>query len=730
MSPRYRVLLAALILSAWMAATSIAAGHSVLERSDPPPDATVESPPRQVVLNVTEAVDPAFSSVTVVDRSGRGVSGRAAFSADRRRISVPLTELSRGVFIVRWRFLSGVDGHPSSGIFVFSVGQALTAGAAAGESAPDRLLLIVRWIGYLSAILLAGSELFQAMVLRPALRRMNADDAARIGAIAERRLQGLTRISALIFLADIATVVLLESATLLAAPVSQIIATGMLWVFLVGTKPGESAVLQTGVALVLLIPSQPRGWMRPVALIRPEPPILALILLAGFMLTSHAAGSGALAIVADWTHLLAVSLWIGGLASLLLVLRTTPPPDRGSLAQALVPRFSTMAGVGLGLVLLTGLYSAWLQVPAVRALTVTPYGRALLVKLLLVVSLAALGAVNRFVLVPRFRTTAGTRGVPIPSLLRSVSGEMILGAGVLLAATVLTATPPARVTLSAVSHKPLVLAGMAEDVRVRLTIDPARPGWNRVEADVTDRNGRLVGSDARVLVRLMKLDENLDPTTLTLAHQRRGRYATEGGELALPGWWQVEIVVRRRGSLDVSTAFPLLLGNPPAASDPGASHLLEQARAATVALRAWREVEQLTDGEGHVVITQYELQRPDRLRYVTSMGGEVMIIGPTRYMRRGLEPWTRESFPQINVADRILLYMKDAQNIVRGRTLQCEAEPCQVVFWRGLDGTASFAGWIGLNTHRVLKLLMAAPAHYMTAHPLDFNGAIRIMPPK
>jgi hypothetical protein len=203
-----------------------------------------------------------------------------------------------------------------------------------------------------------------------------------------------------------------------------------------------------------------------------------------------------------------------------------------------------------------------------------------------------------------------------------------------------------------------------------------------------------------------------------------------GSELALPGWWEVEVVVRRRGVPDRSTTFPLLLGEErPSTSDPAAMALLEEARRATRALRAWRETEQLTDGKGNVVVADYDLVPPDRLRYRTSAGTEAVIIGTRRFTRVGGGRWEVDTLPQAVAVEGPLLYMRGAERVALGRRERCDGEECQVVLWDLPGGSASFAAWVGATSGRVHRLLMVATAHYMTLRSRDFNAPVVINPP-
>ena len=132
-----------------------------------------------------------------------------------------------------------------------------------------------------------------------------------------------------------------------------------------------------------------------------RPWIVAVILALGSLLTislqSHAAAVGSpLAIVLDWAHLAAMSAWLGGLLPLFLLLRSTSLPP-----GLLVPRFSRLALVCVAALALTGMYSAYIHVGTLDALTQTTYGWALIVKVGFFGLLVLLGAINLLALSPR-----------------------------------------------------------------------------------------------------------------------------------------------------------------------------------------------------------------------------------------------------------------------------------------------------------------------------------------
>ena len=97
--------------------------HAALVKSTPARGATVVQPPQRVELIFSERLEPAYSTVAVLDGTGQQVDLRDAglSPADSRRLSVSLPPLPAGAYTVRFRVLS-VDGHVVESDFPFTVG--------------------------------------------------------------------------------------------------------------------------------------------------------------------------------------------------------------------------------------------------------------------------------------------------------------------------------------------------------------------------------------------------------------------------------------------------------------------------------------------------------------------------------------------------------------------------------------------------------------------------------
>ncbi|HEY2987855.1 MAG TPA: CopD family protein [Candidatus Binatia bacterium] len=174
----------------------------------------------------------------------------------------------------------------------------------------------------------------------------------------------------------------------------------------------------------------------------------ALPLVAGRSLMSHAAAvkeNTLLAVSADAVHLLVTALWAGGLAVLLWALWRGTKRLNLSLAWAAqtVARFSRLALFSVPVLILTGLYQSWVHVQSWNALVDSPYGRVLVLKVFLVLSMITLGAINFLSTRPRLFDATGDDPALRKKALRRIGAESLLGFLVLSVTGFLTVLPPA-----------------------------------------------------------------------------------------------------------------------------------------------------------------------------------------------------------------------------------------------------------------------------------------------
>ena len=190
------------------------------------------------------------------------------------------------------------------------------------------------------------------------------------------------------------------------------------------------------------------SFARPAHAVR----ILALgVFLFSRSMVSHAGAAGDFtwAVAADWIHLVLVSVWVGEvIVAGLLVLDREPAgesADRADCARY-TEQLSRSATIALTGIFITGAIGAWRGLGAFENVAGNAYGATLLVKIGLVLSAAALGGVNRFVVMPGLLAglrTPHTAGLGARRRFTTVlKVEALLLLAVLVAAAFLSSTPP------------------------------------------------------------------------------------------------------------------------------------------------------------------------------------------------------------------------------------------------------------------------------------------------
>ncbi len=412
---------AGLALVAAFAVPAAASAHATLEREWPSFRERLETAPRTVRLSFSESVDPVALSVRVYTPRGRIVSRRSRLREGGRIVQTSLQALARGAYTVRWQVLAS-DGHVTSGVYTFGVrAPAPPPTAAFGASGPTRTEHVVRWAYFLSLALLLGGLAFRLVVLRGAL-------PARV----ERRSLLMSGIGALATIHVGILAFILRAEDALQLPFERLL-YGDLAPIASGTRFGTAFIAMTlGYALVTALLFL--GWLTDRVAFLWAALVLGLGFASGLSLSGHSAvdaGASWKSQLADWVHLSAAMLWIGGLVQLGAVVWPLAP----ELRRRAFLGFSRLATVLVGVLLLAGIYLSLLRLPQVNDLWSTSYGHVLLVKLTLVGLALAWGAAHKFLAAPRVSAGSGR-------LRRSLLGESLVGIAVLLAAAVLVDSQP------------------------------------------------------------------------------------------------------------------------------------------------------------------------------------------------------------------------------------------------------------------------------------------------
>ncbi|MGI8689570.1 MAG: copper resistance CopC/CopD family protein [Thermomicrobiales bacterium] len=571
---RLRILL---ILSGFVAAlacTIPVSAHANLVRAEPGISASVTTAPTDLRLYFSETPEPRYSEVSVLNAERQRFDKGDLHPApgDNGSLIVGLRDMPQGVYTVIWKTTSAVDGHTTGGSFAFVVGTAtLTPGDATVSSvtfsAPKPAEVATKWLGYLATSVVIGTLGLWMLVWLPALSRSGQPLRAAI----YRRLMRVIAAALVVLIIAAIAGALVQVTKSTGKTLAGALDPAILSDFLFRTRTGSLWCVRLLLALVLtalFAPEIARVARLPERFDANRNVMLAFVgivlganQLLAISLISHAAASAfhtPLTVAMDWVHLLATTVWIGGLVALIAtlpLLLARGNEERATLRRA-VARFSNLALVSVGMLTLTGLYSAWLHVGSLGALRTTDYGRALLIKLILVSGLVALGAFNLLWVRPRL--AAGSPDHTPRHLRRSVAIEVALGAAVLLVVAVLTGSAPSREVAQA-TKSPLAQRAKAGDLTVTLTPSTLQPG--DITDDVLVTKGSPVRNADRVTLRFASRDLGIAETEAIATARGDGHYTLSGPYTALAGTWQTRVIVRRTGKDDVSASFDLPIGS-------------------------------------------------------------------------------------------------------------------------------------------------------------------------
>jgi len=554
---KLRFLLLTLVCLALLAAVAVPAlAHGELLRSVPEANAMLDRSPAQVELFFSEPLEPSFSRISVFNANGVQVDvGDSRVDAnDPTRLRVSIRSLPDGVYTVSWQVLSNVDGHVTSGAFPFAVGQVDAAALAAEQASRTVKLLpgevVARWLSYLALAILTGGLFFVLLVWQPVYQAVQTETNITLSGWTP--WQHLARIALLLLLPAQVLGLFVQAGQIsgveMAAPWNP--AAGQI---LFATRYGTLWIGRLALALTLvgLWPAnRARRWFAIG---------VALLLPLTLSLGSHAAAEPQpiLPVLADWLHLLAASVWVGGLIYFvagLWTIREFEPVMRTRLTARLIPRFSALALLSVGTLALSGVYATSLRIGALEHLTGTWYGRSLLIKLFIFLPMVMLGAINLFNTSPAMKRAAQAGNAAlITRFHRLISSEVTLGAAVLLSVGVLTALPPPQVAASAPTFD---LSAEVDDLSLKLNITPGRVGVNTFTTYVTAGRQPVVNAK-EVALRFTPKTTNVPPSEAQLIGQGNGQYTIKGSYLSLPDTWQVQVVVRREGQFDSFANFDL-----------------------------------------------------------------------------------------------------------------------------------------------------------------------------
>ena len=523
--------LAALIF--YFIGVNTVSAHAYITNSTPNENEILETAPKNVYIEFNEKIQTGFTILNVLNSSGERVDQKNVKIDPKTEKSMTVDlqpDLPNDIYTVEWRVVSA-DGHSVSGMIPFSIGE-LPEGTAFPTQQEDGNMftfistMINKGFLYIGFSLYMGILLFYLIWYKGKKLSNSLKKRTKTVSITAIALLAISIISSIF----IQTQSYAGGGLLASLSISNLLET------LKSTKEGTIWILQT-ILLVILYLSHLYIWKMETYTDRKRLTIPGLAFL-GIMLSKAFLGHPSsspyetVAILFDFTHLVAASIWLGGMLVILLFLREGIFASEGEghdLYWSSMERYSLWALFSVAALCISGAINASLLIPDFHSLVSTTYGKVLLIKVALLVFMLIFGAyhlVSRLLLKKKEFYKV------------SIKIEITLGILVLLVTSVFTQiqTPTLPIDLPFYEE-----AELGYNENISLSITPKKTGvQNQYEVFVFDNSRNPIDPIEQITIGLINGENE---TSFPLTKEKEGHYFAENLLLNQPGNWEVEIHV-------------------------------------------------------------------------------------------------------------------------------------------------------------------------------------------
>ena len=555
---RFWIALCAALLA--LGVSGVVSAHAVLVRSDPADGAVIAQPPQRVTFWFNEGVVVNFTTIKVLDSAGHetALATIRSENGDPKVLSADLPDLPPGAYRITWSTVSNDDLHTTAGSIVFGVQQAAEIAASPVVTAAPPLTEVgLRWLNFFFLATLAGS-ISMLIIVWPAGQSDSPYSGIRQSVMRRRLFKLAVWSVGLAMLAGAGLLIIQTQGDPRAA--LQVVTSSAF---------GAHWVMRQGWLLVILLilMLHLRGILLSGVSSRTLAAVLLPLLLAVIIsqtLTSHTAAASddaVVPVIIDAFHLLAATIWTGGLVCLAITIvpMLRGEPSEKLLARSILRRFSVLAATCVAILAITGLIDSGQQIASLDALLFTPYGQSMLLKTAAVLSVLLIAAINTMLVHPQIAEVIrrmlhrpiGWTLLPARLLWRTIVLESIGASLIILFAAVLTASAPARgpefdppSSDDAEVATPAISTNVA-DLLVTFSIRPNHPGQNFIELGVFNTRRPPPAPIEQIAVKLTSASAPDKAITFSAPGRADGRYELPTDAIAGTGDWEISVSVTR-----------------------------------------------------------------------------------------------------------------------------------------------------------------------------------------
>ena len=545
-----------------------AAAHPFIVETSPNSELSAAVGTTKIIVHFSESVELDFSSLKVLDSNGEQIDNKDSkyFDGDNSLI-VTTPPLEDGIYTVTSKVLSKIDGHLVNDAFIFAVGDIkIDVGTSHNQNVSDIVFLPesgARFPGLVGQTIVLGGLIASIIIWGTQSKQLIRNELGKLEFFHHGKFMTITGIGLVLIFAS--NILMLAIQTIrLETSAFEVIKTNF----------GNIWLIRMVITVILLGLWFMMDRKKNLSIKNKIPMLAATLGLIGTSsLIGHGAASGEThAVILDYIHNFVAAVWIGGIIYFVFTLLPTfsqlEETKREKMTLVLIPRFSIMFIIAVGIVIITGPTLLWFLESDVGLITGSIYGKLILVKISIAAIMVGLGGYFQFKIQKKAEKDLQSGSITVyKKLKRSLKFDVVLGIALLGVVALLTnGTLPAgeikQVDAQKVSYDFSTIE-FSENTKFDIGITPFSSGTNTILVKVSDFENKPLNDSNEIKVKISNPQKNISTIEIPMKiiKQEEGKPVEFQGELTFgfSGQWQVEIEAQRNQNANESILMNLLV---------------------------------------------------------------------------------------------------------------------------------------------------------------------------
>ena len=538
----------------------LASAHPFLLDSEPGQGQNAPAGTTQIITNYSEAVEIGFSELRVYDANGNQIDNKdTAYNGGETSLIVTTPPLEDGVYTITSKVLSKIDGHLVQAAIVCGVGDVKIDSSLLEKQENSETTFIpesiARFPGLVGQTIVLGGVIVSITIWSSQQTRFRE-------VFADINEQFKIKFSKIIGIGVIAT---FASNFIMLGVQTWRLETSPLDV--IGTTFGTTWLIRMIITIIII------GlwfWMekKNEITIKGQIPLLiaSLILIATTTMMGHGASTELEAPwILDYSHNLLSSIWIGGVIFFAFVALPTITKTENSIKEkitlSLIPRFSGLFIIAIGILIITGPTLLWFLDDNVASLTDSTYGKLILIKIAIAAAMIGFGGMYQIKFLKNMSDLEKlniSRKISKPLKFEAGLGIALLAVVALLVNSSLPAgeIQSADAIQGTFGYESVLFS---ENAKFDVKVLPAGIGSNTISVIVTSYDNKPLADISGLKVKVSNPQKNISPIEAEVTENIQDsvtKYSADA-TFGFAGNWQIELEAQRAENSNENAIFSL-----------------------------------------------------------------------------------------------------------------------------------------------------------------------------